>query len=54
VLDDESVRNRMSELGLRAAAVLDWPLIAKRVDEWYRVVLEQRQATVRERLSGAM
>jgi hypothetical protein len=44
----------MSELGLRAAAVLDWPLIAKRVDEWYRVVLEQRQATVRERLSGAM
>lgn len=49
VLDDESARNRMSELGLRAAAVLDWPLIAKRVDEWYRVGVTARQPAERGR-----
>lgn len=54
VLDDECVRNRMSELGLRASAVLDWPLIAKRVDDWYQVALDHRHATIRARLTGAM
>ena len=43
----------MSELGLRASAVLDWPLIAKRVDDWYQVALD-RHATMRARLTRAM
>ncbi|GHK04215.1 hypothetical protein SY2F82_60120 [Streptomyces sp. Y2F8-2] len=37
VLDDESARNRMSELGLRAAAELDWSRVAQRVNDWYRL-----------------
>lgn len=39
VLDDASIRNRMSQLGVRAASSLDWPLVAQRVENWYRVIL---------------
>lgn len=43
VLDDEAGRTRMSELGVRAAVELDWPKVARRVDEWYRVAPGQRR-----------
>jgi glycosyltransferase involved in cell wall biosynthesis len=39
LLDDEQGRQRMSTLGRRAAAALDWPTVAGRVEEWYRVAL---------------
>ncbi|WP_406276490.1 glycosyltransferase family 4 protein [Streptomyces sp. NBC_00191] len=45
LLDDESGRSRMSELGRRAAAELDWSVVAGRVEEWYRAVLKQRPAS---------
>lgn len=48
VLDDEPGRNRMSELGLCAAAELDWSQVAQRVEEWYRVALEQRRSLTSE------
>ncbi|CAL9677868.1 Glycogen synthase (plasmid) [Streptomyces sp. enrichment culture] len=44
VLDDETSRHRMSELGLRAAAELDWSRVAQRVEEWYRASLGQRRS----------
>ncbi|MDQ1048323.1 glycosyltransferase involved in cell wall biosynthesis [Streptomyces sp. V4I2] len=37
VLDDETARNKMSALGVRAASALDWALVAERVENWYRV-----------------
>ncbi|WP_327367285.1 glycosyltransferase family 4 protein [Streptomyces sp. NBC_01217] len=43
VLDDEAGRTRMSELGARAAAELDWPRVAQRVEEWYRVAPARRR-----------
>lgn len=46
VLKDESIRNRISALGVRAAAELDWTRVADRVAEWYRVALEQRHSLV--------
>lgn len=45
LLDDESGRSRMSELGRRAAAELDWSVVAGRVEEWYRAVLKRRPAS---------
>jgi glycosyltransferase involved in cell wall biosynthesis len=39
VLDDEEGRSRMSEMGMRAVAALDWPVVAGRVEEWCRVAL---------------
>ncbi|MGW0751259.1 glycosyltransferase family 4 protein [Streptomyces sp. NPDC002587] len=44
VLDDEPGRNRMSELGVRAAAELDWSRVAQRVETWYRAAPEQRHS----------
>ncbi|MGW1494263.1 glycosyltransferase family 4 protein [Streptomyces sp. NPDC002402] len=44
LLDDESVRSRMSELGRRSAAQLDWPVVAERVEEWYRAALNRRHS----------
>jgi glycosyltransferase involved in cell wall biosynthesis len=44
LVDDESGRSRMSELGRRAAAELDWPMVAGRVEEWYRAVLKRRHS----------
>lgn len=44
VLDDEAGRHRMTELGLRAATELDWPRVARRVDEWYQAALGRRRA----------
>ncbi|MEU4359765.1 glycosyltransferase family 4 protein [Streptomyces virginiae] len=41
VLDDEPGRNRMSELGVRAAAELDWSRVAQRVEKWYRAAPKQ-------------
>ncbi|GAA0374382.1 glycosyltransferase family 4 protein [Microbispora corallina] len=35
VLDDDAVRRRMAEHGVRAASDLDWPLVAGRIEEWY-------------------
>jgi hypothetical protein len=32
----------MSALGVSAAAALDWPRVAERVENWYRVQLRQR------------
>jgi glycosyltransferase involved in cell wall biosynthesis len=40
VLDDEESRLRMSELGRRAAAALDWTAVAHRIEDWYRVALD--------------
>lgn len=45
LLDDESGRNRMSEIGACAAEELDWPRVAQRVEEWYRVALERRPSS---------
>ncbi|KAB1140770.1 glycosyltransferase family 4 protein [Streptomyces luteolifulvus] len=42
VLDDEPARRKMSALGVSAAAALDWPRVAERVENWYRVQLRQR------------
>ncbi|WP_128381974.1 glycosyltransferase family 4 protein [Streptomyces cavernae] len=39
LLDDAALRERMSALGRRAAAELDWPVVAGRVEEWYRTAL---------------
>lgn len=43
VLGDEPGRHRMSELGLCAAAELDWSRVTQRVEEWYRAALVQRR-----------
>ncbi|WP_188192433.1 glycosyltransferase family 4 protein [Nonomuraea sp. SYSU D8015] len=39
VLGDEKTRRRMSVLGARAAAALDWPAVADRFEEWYGMAL---------------
>ncbi|WP_326823991.1 glycosyltransferase family 4 protein [Streptosporangium sp. NBC_01756] len=39
VLGDEDLRRRMSTLGTQAATALDWPVVAGRFEEWYRVAL---------------
>jgi glycosyltransferase involved in cell wall biosynthesis len=44
VLDDETARSRMSELGRLAASELAWSVVAGRVDGWYRVALALRKA----------
>ncbi|KUO20253.1 glycosyltransferase family 4 protein [Streptomyces dysideae] len=42
LLDDEPARRKMSALGTSAASALNWPRVAERVDDWYRVQLRQR------------
>lgn len=44
LLDDGAARQRMSLLGARAAAALDWPSVADRVEELYRAVLNRRHS----------
>jgi glycosyltransferase involved in cell wall biosynthesis len=40
VLENEDIRHQMSTLGTHAAAALDWPMVANRVEEWYGVALD--------------
>ncbi|MER5622134.1 glycosyltransferase family 4 protein [Streptosporangium sp. NPDC002544] len=49
VLDDEEKRNRMSARGMQAAASLNWPTVASRVEEWYQVALDAIQLRNRGR-----
>ncbi|MEU9830631.1 glycosyltransferase family 4 protein [Streptosporangium sp. NPDC048047] len=35
VLDDETVRPRLAERGVRAVAAVGWPLVAEGIEEWY-------------------
>ncbi|MGW0699856.1 glycosyltransferase family 4 protein [Streptomyces sp. NPDC002867] len=44
LLDDDPGRHVMSERGRRAAAELGWPVVAGRVEEWFRVALERRHS----------
>ena len=39
VLDDPSARELMGTLGRRAAEALDWPKVARRVEDWYETSL---------------
>ncbi|MGP3966395.1 glycosyltransferase family 4 protein [Streptomyces sp. 6N223] len=50
VLDDASARERMGTLGRQAAEALDWPVVARRVEEWYATTL--RRVARRDRGSG--
>jgi glycosyltransferase involved in cell wall biosynthesis len=45
VLDDASARDRMGTLGRRAAEALDWPVVARRVEEWYATTLRRGGAS---------
>ncbi|MGW0828115.1 glycosyltransferase family 4 protein [Streptomyces sp. NPDC002845] len=44
VLDDEPARRKMSALGVVAGSALDWPRVAERVENWYRVELRQQHS----------
>ncbi|GAA3255675.1 hypothetical protein GCM10020216_092360 [Nonomuraea helvata] len=39
LLDDEETRRRMSDLGPRVTAALDWPAVTSRIEEWYGTAL---------------
>ncbi|WBB61972.1 glycosyltransferase family 4 protein [Streptomyces sp. WMMC500] len=39
VLDEPSTREQMGTLGRQAAEMLDWPRVARRVEEWYESLL---------------
>ena len=42
LLTDDRARMEMTERGLRAAADLDWPLVAAKIERWYDAVAARR------------